>query len=116
MISKTFHIKDSQFDVSSVGDLCVIRTKKGVFIHEHGCKGEPQKEDLPTMFFTAMAGTYEGQAFPQYEDWLGYICEHDCKRNRAEHARFLEQAKCWGEMSDVTADEILDYLNENYKI
>ncbi len=68
------------------------------------------------MFFTALAGTYEGEAFPDYSAWLDYICEKDSSENRQTHSRYVQQALEWNSVSDLTADEVLTYLSDNYKI
>ena len=68
------------------------------------------------MFFTALAGTYEGEAFPEYAAWLEYICEDDSPENRLTHARYVQQALQWHLVSDLTADEVLTFLSDNYRI
>ena len=111
-----FSINNHQFEVTANSCDCVIRTDKGVFVHNNTLGHKPQDCDMPTMFFTAMAGTYEGEAFPGYREWLNYICERDCPRNRQIHARYVRQAKQWHQISDVNADEVLNYLSDNFDI
>ena len=111
-----FNINNNRFEVSWKDGQAIIRTSKGEFRHEYTIKQEVSDDDMPSIFFDAMAGTSEGEAFPVYRDWLKYICERDCKRNRKDHARFLEQARLWHEVSEVTADDILTYLSENFDI
>ena len=111
-----FYINNNKFEVSWQDGQTVVRTEKGEFRQDFSMMREIQEEDMPAAFFDAMAGTYEGEAFPRYRDWLKYICEKDCKRNRKDHARFLEQAKLWHSISNVTADDILTYLTENFDV
>ncbi len=104
------------YAVSADGCDCVVRTEKGDFRHIGTWTREPLKSELPTMFFTALAGTYEGEAFPDYSAWLDYICEEDNNENRQIHSRYVQQALQWNSVSDLTADEVLTYLSDNYKI
>lgn len=77
---------------------------------------EPEKSELPTLFFTALAGTYKGENFPDYDAWLDYIHEEDSEENRQTHARYVLQAMQWNSISDLTADEVLTYLSDNFEI
>jgi len=54
--------------------------------------------------------------FPDYDAWLDYICEEDSKENRQAHAHYVLQAMQWISISDLTADEVLTYLSENFEI
>ena len=112
----TFVIENHLFVVSTDGCDCVVHTEKGVFRHKDTWKNEPKKSELPTLFFTALAGTYEGEAFPDYAAWLNYICEEDNTENRQTHARYVLQALEWHAVSDLTADEVLTFLSDNYSI
>lgn len=111
-----FVINSHNFEVTAQGRDCMVVTEKGIFQHHNTLGRKPDEDDMPTMFFTAMAGTYEGEAFPDYQAWLNYICEHDSKKNRQIHARYVQQARQWREVSDVTADEVLNYLSQNFDI
>ena len=105
-----FIIGDHLYVVSAEGCDCVVHTEKGVFRHKDTWNREPEKGELPTVFFTALAGTYEGETFPDY------ICEEDSEENRQTHARYVLQAMRWNSVSDLTADEVLTYLSENFEI
>ena len=111
-----FIIGDHLYAVSTDGCDCVVHTEKGDFRHKDTWNRQPEKSELPTVFFTALAGTYEGEAFPEYDAWLNYICEEDSEENRQTHARYVLQAAQWHLVSDLTADEVLTYLSENYSI
>ena len=123
-MQKSFHIDNTMnfiigshlFVVSADGCDCVVRTEKGEFHHKDTWSREPQKKELPTMFFTALAGTNEGEFYPDYDAWLNYICEEDSEENRQTHARYVLQAVQWNIVSDLTADEVLTYLSDNYEI
>lgn len=112
----SFIIDNHLYVVSADGCDCVVQTDKGVFRHKDTWNCEPQKCDLPTMFFTALAGTNEGEFYPDYEAWLDYICEDDSEENRLTHARYVLQAQQWNAISDLTADEVLTYLSDNFAI
>ena len=111
-----FTISGHKYEVTAQGRDCVVVAERGIFRHQKTLGRKPDEDDIPTMFFTAMAGTYEGEAFPDYQTWLNYICENDSKKNRQIHARYVLQAQQWHEVSDVTADEVLNFLSENYEI
>ena len=111
--TKNFIIGNNLFVVSAEGCDCIVHTEKGDFRHRGTCRHKPKERDLPTMFFTALSGTYEGEAFPDYAAWLDYICEDDTKENRQIHARYVLQALQWHMISDLTADEVLNFLSEN---
>ena len=111
-----FIIGDHLYAVSTDGCDCIVHTEKGDFRHNKTWNREPEKDELPTVFFTALAGTYEGETFPDYEAWLDYICEEDSEENRRTHARYVIQAMQWNSVSDLTADEVLTYLSDNYDI
>ena len=104
-----FIIGDHLYAVSLDGCDCIVHTEKGDFRHKDTCNRQPEKSELPTVFFTALAGTYEGA-------WLDYICEEDSEENRRTHARYVIQAMQWNSVSDLTADEVLTYLSDNYDI
>ena len=72
-----FIIGDHLYAVSTDGCDCIVHTEKGDFRHNKTWNREPEKDELPTVFFSALAGTYEGETFPDYEAWLDYICEED---------------------------------------
>ena len=111
-----FIIGDHLYVVSTDGCDCIVHTEKGVFRHKGTWNHEPEKSELPTVFFTALAGTYEGEAFPEYDAWLSYICEEDSEENRQTHARYVLQAMQWNSVSDLTADEVLTFLSDNFEI
>lgn len=111
-----FTIDGHKYEVTAQGRDCMVITEKGIFRHQNTLGRKPEENDMPTMFFTAMAGTYEGEAFPDYAKWLEYICEGDSVKNRKIHSRYVLQAQQWHEVSDVTADEVLNYLSENFDI
>lgn len=111
-----FIIGDHLYAVSTDGRDCVVHTEKGDFRHNETWNREPEIDELPIVFFTALAGTYEGETFPDYEAWLDYICEEDSEENRRTHARYVLQAMQWNSVSDLTADEVLTYLSDNYDI
>lgn len=75
-----FIIGDHLYVVSAEGCDCVVHTEKGVFRHKDTWNREPEKGELPTVFFTALAGTYEGEAFPDYGSWLDYIAKKTVKK------------------------------------
>lgn len=114
--TRNFIIGNHIYAVSADGHDCVVHTEKGDFRHKNTCSGKAHACDLPTMFFTALAGTYEGEAFPEYAAWLEYICEDDSPENRLTHARYVQQALQWHLVSDLTADEVLTFLSDNYRI
>ena len=114
--TRNFIIGNHIYAVSADGHDCVVHTEKGDFRHKNTCSSKPCVSDLPTMFFTALAGTYEGEAFPEYAAWLEYICEDDSPENRLTHARYVQQALQWHLVSDLTADEVLTFLSDNYRI
>lgn len=112
----SFIIDNHLYVVSADGCDCVVRTEKGEFRHKDTWRCEPEKEDIPTMFFTALAGTNEGEFYPDYKAWLHYICEADSEDNRQTHASYVLQAMQWNSISELTADEVLTFLSENYEI
>lgn len=114
--TKSFVINNHLYVVSADGCDCVVRTETGVFSHKGTYESEPKKNDLPTFFYTALAGTYEGEAYPDYAAWLEYICEDDSPENRQTHARYVQQALDWNLVSDLSADQVLTFLSNNYEI
>lgn len=58
-----FIIGDHLYAVSLDGCDCIVHTEKGDFRHKDTCNRQPEKSELPTVFFTALAGTYEAKLF-----------------------------------------------------
>ncbi len=76
-------------------------------------------DDAARMLFTALAPVAEAELYPTFNEWCKYmdrIGDDVSERNSQRFERWRVQVGQWATICDISANDALDYLNDNYDI
>ena len=107
-------INNTTLQVTNEGGTIIIKAERGEYRDDIWYEAPENEDEMPRMLHDAMAPIYCGTVAPTYKKWRDLWCSGDRKQDRKDFESNHKAAEAWKAVSDISADDIMNKLEEIY--